>query len=279
MDMDLRCIPCFIKQYERELEGSDLDKAREEKVVREMLYLLSSMEYDKAPVDVSLIMHDRMMELGVSEDPYKELKHYSTSKALEMVKDIEKELEGVPDPIYDAVLASLAGNVIDYGAKNELDLHEVLERARENGFRLNDYDLFREKLEHAQEVVIFLDNSGEVVFDHLLMRTIHDFHPHIRFKAVVKKIPLLNDVTKQDAIEAGLTEDYIEIMEMPNDGWIKPHQLSLFPGADIFLSKGQGNFESLSEAEGVFFLLVTKCDVVSKYLGVEIGEMVFKFTG
>lgn len=78
---------------------------------------------------------------------------------------------------------------------------------------------------------------------------------------------------------AGLTDDLIEMVLMPNDGWIKPHQLSLFPDADIFLSKGQGNFESLSKAEGVFFLLVTKCDVVSKYLGVELGEVVFKYTG
>jgi uncharacterized protein with ATP-grasp and redox domains len=279
MNMDLKCMPCFIKQYTREMEGSELDLDQEESVVREMLELLSGMDYDQAPVDVSLLMHERMMELGVSRDPYRDLKHFSTQKALDMVHEIEEEVLGADDPIYEAVLASLAGNVIDYGAKNELDLHEVLERAREKGFRLNDYPVFKKKLDRANEVVIFLDNSGEVVFDHLLMRTVNRSYPGIKFKAVVKKVPLLNDVTKEDAIEAGLMEDFIEIVEMPNDGWIKPHQLSLFPNADIFLSKGQGNFESLSEAKDVFFLLVTKCDVVSEYLGVELGETVFMYTG
>ena len=111
------------------------------------------------------------------------------------------------------------------------------------------------------------------------MRTIHRSFPSVKFKAVVKKVPLLNDVTRDDALEAGLVDDYIELVEMPNDGWIKPDQLSLFPDADILLSKGQGNFESLSEAKGVFFLLVVKCDVVAEYLGVEVGEMVFMYTG
>ncbi|MGA1792728.1 MAG: damage-control phosphatase ARMT1 family protein [Thermoplasmatota archaeon] len=275
--MDLRCMPCFIKQYTREMEGSSLDKDQKEVIVREMLSLLSTMDYSQAPVDVSLLMHDRMKKLGVSDDPYKDLKSLSTMKALEHVKEIEKEVEGSEDPIFEAVLASLAGNVIDYGAKNELDLHEVLERARTKGFSLNDHGLFRDKLRSAREVVIFLDNSGEVVFDHLLMRTIHREYPGIRFKAVVKKVPLLNDVTLQDSIDAGIKEEYIELVELPNEGWIKPEQLSNFPQADIFLSKGQGNFESLSDASGVFFLLVTKCDVVAEYLGVEVGEAVFKY--
>ena len=259
------------------MEGSDLDSYQEEEVVREMLSLLSTMDYAQAPVDVSLIMHNMMKELGVSDDPYRELKDLSTRKALEHVKGIEREVIGSEDPIYYAVLASLAGNVIDYGAKNELDLHEVLQQARMNGFRLNDHDLFREKLNHAREVVIFLDNSGEVVFDHLLMRTIHLEYPEIRFKAVVKKVPLLNDVTLEDSIDAGITEDYIELVELPTEGWIKPAQLADYPEADIFLSKGQGNFESLSDASGVFFLLVVKCDVVAEYLGVDVGETVFKY--
>ena len=63
MNMDLRCMPCFIKQFTRELEGSSLSLDGQERVIRDMLDLLSNMTYDKPPVDVSLIMHDRMVEL------------------------------------------------------------------------------------------------------------------------------------------------------------------------------------------------------------------------
>ncbi|MDG6226142.1 MAG: ARMT1-like domain-containing protein, partial [Candidatus Thermoplasmatota archaeon] len=131
----------------------------------------------------------------------------------------------------------------------------------------------------AREMVMILDNSGEVVFDNLLMRTIHRYHPSLSFKAVVKRSPLLNDVTREDALEAGIDDDYIEIVDLPEDGWIKPEHLDLFKTADIIVSKGQGNFESLSDAKGVFFLLVVKCDVVSEYLGSDLGEMVFKYSG
>lgn len=279
MKMDLRCMPCFVKQYTREIEGSDLSHDRKESIVREMLHLLYSMDYDQAPVDVSRSMHVRMLEMGASSDPYFDLKRLSTRKALDMVGDIEKEVLSSPDPIHDAVLVSLAGNVIDYGAKNELDLHEVLDKARRSGFRTNDHDLFRERLGSAREMVMILDNSGEVVFDNLLMRTIHRYHPSLSFKAVVKRSPLLNDVTREDALEAGIDDDYIEIVELPEDGWIKPEHLDLFKTADIIVSKGQGNFESLSDAKGVFFLLVVKCDVVSEYLGSDLGEMVLKYSG
>jgi len=279
MLMDMGCMPCFIRQVLREIDGSDLDEKGKIRVMRDMLSMLSRMDYDKAPVDVSLMMHLRMMELGVSRDPYHHLKVTSTEKALLAVKDIESAIRTSDDPIYGSILSSLAGNVIDYGAKNQLDLHEVLHNAREMGFRLNDHEMFRKELERARNVVIFLDNSGEVVFDHFMIRTIHREYPEIRFRVIVKKVPLLNDVTKNDLAQAGMDEDYIDIEELSEDGWVKPNHLKLYPDADIIIAKGQGNFESLSEEKGVYFLFVVKCDIVSAYLNVDVGEMVFMYTG
>jgi uncharacterized protein with ATP-grasp and redox domains len=272
-------MPCFIRQVQKEIDSSDLEEGKKVRVMREMLSLLSEMEYEKAPVDVSLIMHNRMMEIGVVDDPYHALKVTSTSKALETVKKIEKEITLSEYPVYESILASLAGNVIDYGAKNQLDLHEVLENARRKGFRLNDHGRFLLDLQEAKKIVIFLDNSGEVVFDHLMIRTIHGFFPDIRFKVIVKRVPLLNDVTRDDVVQAGMTEEYIEIEELPVNGWVKPEHLEHYNDADILLAKGQGNFESLSEARGVYFLLIVKCDVVAEYLNVDLGEMVFMYTG
>ncbi|MGA1848308.1 MAG: ARMT1-like domain-containing protein, partial [Thermoplasmatota archaeon] len=65
----------------------------------------------------------------------------------------------------------------------------------------------------------------------------------------------------------------------PVDGWVKPEHLEQYKDADILLAKGQGNFESLSEAGGVYFLLIVKCDVVAEYLNVDLGEMVFMYSG
>ena len=53
--------------------------------------------------------------------------------------------------------------------------------------------------------------------------------------------------------------------------------LGLFAGADLIVSKGQGNYESLSGEEApIFFLLKVKCPVVARHLGVGIGSSILK---
>ncbi|MFW3146727.1 MAG: damage-control phosphatase ARMT1 family protein [Thermoplasmatota archaeon] len=277
--MTLDCMPCFIKQALMELRGSRLTREKEENIMRDMLFLLSEVDYEQAPVDISLIMHDRMVELGVSEDPYKELKIYSTGKALEMLPGLESEVRSSKDPLYEGALAAIAGNVMDYGAKNMLDIHEVMKRAEKAGFAIDDWNIFIERMERAERLVYLLDNSGEVVFDHLFMRLIRERFPDLSISAVVKSTPLLNDVTREDVIEAGIgSSSFIEIIEVPERGWAKPWHLEEWDdGRTLFISKGQGNFESLSGESGVFFLLVVKCEVVASYLNVDVGDIVFKY--
>jgi hypothetical protein len=45
----------------------------------------------------------------------------------------------------------------------------------------------------------------------------------------------------------------------------------------MIISKGQGNFEALSDtAAPVFFLLVVKCPILARDIGVNVGDMVLK---
>ena len=46
---------------------------------------------------------------------------------------------------------------------------------------------------------------------------------------------------------------------------------------DLVISKGQGNYEVLSENDGLFFLLMAKCPVIASDLGVEVGDIVLKY--
>ncbi|NTW72812.1 MAG: DUF89 family protein, partial [Eubacteriaceae bacterium] len=51
----------------------------------------------------------------------------------------------------------------------------------------------------------------------------------------------------------------------------------IFERADMVISKGQGNFEGLSDCtRKVYFLLKAKCPRVAKVLGVQVGDYVFK---
>jgi len=50
----------------------------------------------------------------------------------------------------------------------------------------------------------------------------------------------------------------------------------LFSRADIVISKGQGNLESLlhESSKKIYFLLMVKCDVIADILGVKKGQFV-----
>ncbi|MFA5198756.1 MAG: ARMT1-like domain-containing protein, partial [Candidatus Omnitrophota bacterium] len=54
--------------------------------------------------------------------------------------------------------------------------------------------------------------------------------------------------------------------------------IKIYNKADLVISKGQGNFESLSqEKRPVFFLFMVKCPVVAENSGCRMGDMVLLY--
>ena len=52
---------------------------------------------------------------------------------------------------------------------------------------------------------------------------------------------------------------------------------AIFERADVIISKGQGNLEGLIDInKNIYFLLVTKCDLIANRLGTQKGEFVVK---
>jgi hypothetical protein len=48
-----------------------------------------------------------------------------------------------------------------------------------------------------------------------------------------------------------------------------------FDKADLVISKGQGNYETLSDAEkDIFFILKAKCPVIAQHIGCDLGSLV-----
>ncbi len=100
--------------------------------------------------------------------------------------------------------------------------------------------------------------------------------------AVVKGSPVINDCTLADAEESGLTA-VCRVIDNGSDGvgTILEHssqdfreEYARFP---LIVSKGQANFETLSETEkATFYLFQSKCEVVSKELGLSLGSMILK---
>ena len=207
------------------------------------------------------------------------MKRRSNDRAIEIYPDLLKRVGSAGDPLREAIILATCGNVIDYGAKNLLDLDETIRKAEKKGFSVDDYEIFREKEGRARTICYIVDNSGEIILDKLLIGELLHRRGDRRIKVVVKKGPILNDITASDAREVGLHEiKGVEIVEIPDSGWITPKHLKDFEDCDMVISKGQGNFEGLSDVKGIFFMLVCKCEIVGEFLGVEVGDMILKYS-
>ncbi len=279
MNITPTCRPCFIRQSENELKGSGFPDEERERVMAKLLTLFDEMGGGLTPVDVSVLIHSMVLENGGSEDPYSEMKKVSTDKALRMKDGVKKRVLDSDDPLREAVLAAIAGNVMDYGAMNQLDMEATLSRMEVEGLGIEDYEVFKKAVTSSNEVVFLLDNSGEAVFDGLLMEEMVRVNPSLRIRAFAKRRPLLNDVTREDALLSGLGGiPNVDVLPLPEEGWIKPDMLRDISKGAMIVSKGQGNYENLSEEIGIFFLLVVKCPVIGEHLGADVGDMVLKYS-
>ncbi len=101
----------------------------------------------------------------------------------------------------------------------------------------------------------------------------------------VRGRPVINDVVEKDAKRAGIDK----VAELVSSGSAVPGTIiskcseefnELFRNADIVISKGQGNYEGLSDEEReIFFLLRVKCEVIAGHIGVPVGSLVLMRSG
>jgi len=100
----------------------------------------------------------------------------------------------------------------------------------------------------------------------------------------VKGTPVINDVTEEDARDAGIHRVATIISngtDIPGTNLIDTSGefQALFRTADVVISKGQGNFETLNEEQReIFFILQIKCESLARRTGFESGDWIVSAT-
>jgi len=146
------------------------------------------------------------------------------------------------------------------------------------------YPKFKEILSKSKTILYLADNSGEIFFDKLLIEELKKRDKKITY--VVKANPIINDVLVEDAKFAGI-DKLATIMEgdagqkRSAPGMVLSYTSKEFQEklriVDMVISKGQGNYESLSDIDRkVFFLLMVKCPLVARDMGTEMAQLVLK---
>ncbi len=255
--------------------GADEDKRKE--LLKRVMAFLAEARNDVPPPYLSRDVYNIISEILGVEDPYKEKKEESNSMALSLYPQLKKMVEEADDPLFEAVRIAIIGNIIDFGACQEFKLEDI-SSFHEIPIGINHYPQLKEEIERAKTVLYIGDNAGEVVFDRILLEKLKEMGKRLYF--AVRSAPIINDVTKKEAIEAGI-DKVAEIIESGSDapGIVIEKATErfkhLFRDAHVVISKGQGNYETLEDIpRRVYFLLRVKCPVVARKIGTEMGNIV-----
>ena len=279
MRVHLDCFPCFLRQSIIALRLGTKDEALRETILKSTLDYIQNTDISKPPAYTTTFIHKKIRQmLGI--DPFKEIKSEYNQIALRLYPSLKTTIEKSPDPLWISTRLAIAGNVIDFGIFTSVDIEGAIRKALNNQLAVDDYSSFKNAISIADKILYLTDNAGEIVFDRLLIETLIQLGKEV--KAVVKGSPVINDSTMDDAEESGLTE-VCDVIDNGSEAvgtileWTSSAFQKIFNDAQLVISKGQGNFETLIGAEKkIFFRFQSKCDVVSKELGLSTGSMLLK---
>lgn len=280
MNTPLDCIPCFARQALDAVSEAVADPVRREKLLRRLLREIADGDWSGSPPAMAQRLHRAVRrELG-DPDPFRTTKARMNQMAASLVPSMQMRIAAHPDPREAAVRVAIGGNLLDVGAKIQIaaeDLSAHLESIWAHPLR-GDVPAFFEAAERARSILYLADNAGEIYFDRLLLERL----PPGRVSVCVRGAPILNDATLDDARAAGIPE-IASVLDNGSDapGTIledcSPDFRRRFADADLIVSKGQGNYETLSDSDRpIFFLFTVKCPLVAEKIGDPVGSLVAK---
>lgn len=280
------CISCMTKVH---LEKCPKDMAEEKKVeyMQKVLKILAEApaKYG-APVIVRTIQKLQEEMLGIRQE-YAEIKKHYNQVMMQYEDKVMKHMAKSKDPVKTGIQYAMIGNYIDFGARitvTEEHLTELLNTPDRFVIDEKQYEEFTADLEKARKLVYLTDNCGEIVMDKLLIRQIKKQYPDLELTVMVRGAEVINDATMEDAMQVGMC-DLAKVMPNGSDiagTWIEEiseEAKAVLEEADVIISKGQGNFETLRKCGmNIYYIFLCKCDLfantfqVPKLTGMLINE-------
>lgn len=287
METYLDCIPCFFRQA---LDAGRLAGAGEKtqkKILDRLSKEIEQFSLKSSPPEIGRIIYNLVIELTGKADPYKEIKQKSNKIALDILPLLEKRIEDSNDKLLTAIELAIAGNIIDYGAKNTLDIDKEVKNIiedidTEDRKAIFSYENFKKDLEGMKNILYLADNAGEIVFDKLLIRHLKEVLGK-EIICAVRERPIINDALREDALVAGI-DRFARIISSGSDApgtvleTCSKEFIDIFNNAEFIISKGQGNFESLAgkTTRPIYFLFKVKCPIVARHVNCEVGSIILK---
>lgn len=226
------------------------------------------------PPEIGMMVYKAIYQTADVDDPFKEIKEQCTAQLMSRYAEFKKQITRSKNPLYTALKFACFGNAIDFGANPDFDITQDLEDLFDKDFDICEYDKFLSALKISSDILFIADNAGETVFDRLLIEQLGK-----PVKYAVRSKPIINDATIEDAQNAGIDK----VAQIITSGCDAPGTIleqcseqfkQIFNASDMIISKGQGNYETLSDQKrSIFFLLKIKCPVIARDIDIVCGSI------
>jgi uncharacterized protein with ATP-grasp and redox domains len=276
MKANEECYPCLERLINKTIDLASHDLTLREKArIKSLKILRDNFSRNAICPIISYKFHRIIKETTRNFDPFEKWKDEEIKifKGLYKKKWINKH-----NNFKMSAKLSALGNGIDFFKDLKQIVHEIKEKIE---FEIDDTDKFEKKISNASKILYLADNAGEAIFD---LPLISILSKKLEVIYAVKHKPVQNDATKNDLKKAGILENFRKVITTGNDCVGVDFSTSSrefkkeFKNSDVIVSKGMGNYETLSEHDyngKIFYILKAKCNPVAKDIGVPQESYIF----
>ncbi|MCI8442240.1 MAG: DUF89 family protein [Provencibacterium sp.] len=282
MKIQEKCIPCVVNQAIR--VGDMVGLSEKGPLLRETFSYLSRVDFESSstPELIGEIFSLIKKETG-SDDPYQQTRQHYNRLFSEQLLALEEKIDRSPQPFRESIRYAIIGNIIDFNPIHALSLADIagyFERLCEEPLAIDDSALLMEEIRRANTLLYLGDNCGEICLDKILVKKIGALNPACSVFFATRGAPVVNDSVKEDAYAVGM-DTFATVIDNGDSSLgtvlhrTSPEFQEIYRRADIVIAKGQANYECLSdEKKNIFFLLMSKCEVIARDIGVAAMQMV-----
>ena len=267
VSVDTQCLLCYLERNIHTARSLGTEEQATAFARELMQVLLSAPEGVSSPWFAPQTAELFHRYYGLDIDRFRQEKLDSNAFVLARMDQIRQKVASAPDPVLAGLQFAILGNYIDFSALRGEVSFETLDTMLEGSLDMEldpaVYAALRADLAGGRKLLYLTDNAGEIGFDRIFAEEIARAYPHLEITFCVRGGPANNDATREDAAAVGIPFPVID-----NGNCIPGTQLDrLFPEAkaafeeaDVILSKGQGNAETLLGCGyNVYYAFLVKC--------------------
>lgn len=270
------CVSCMLNSRINQFPEDASEEQKVEYMTRVLKELGEMKDAHGPTIATRRILDIQRQMFGATED-YTELKKRFNHFVMEKQAYLLEKIQEAKEPLKLAIQYSIVGNLIDFIVMDSVEekrLEKMFSEASDYVLDEDVYQSLKLDIRSANKMVILLDNCGEIVTDKLLIQVLKQINSRAQITAVVRGEEILNDATMEDAIQVGLT-DVVDVIGNGNNmpgtclQYISEEARTVIEEADVILSKGQGNFETLQGYDkNIYYIFLCKCEMIAEMFGV-----------